>query len=263
MSKFEEAVSVKNAKKVEKSKLAGKIFFVVCIIAGCILGLFSGIGDINISNVQFSVDKIVTVAYNLCVMLGMITAFVGPAVVVIIYVKTSKLVNQAEDSDNVFDKADKAVDRLLLVETALFLLDTLFLMISMKYLMSDVVDHNIFIGIIFMLMGASIFFYIIFIQKTYKLNNKLTPNIAYEITDLMPFTTAEIQTDEAQKLIMYKSAYKTLGICTNTLISVGGILMLLSVMLDFSILYGVAIFISGAFVQIVFSIKSYQLSHKK
>lgn len=263
MNNFEEAISVKKEERIKKTKSAGKVVFVISIVFGGVIGFLTGSGALDNIKFYLSAEQIATVVYNLSIILGLATAVIGSIVFLVAYKRTAKLVDKAQTDDSVFETADKAVDKLSVTVVILFLLDTLFMLVSMKYIMGGAFDENLWAALVAIVMGVSEFLYIAYVQKVNKLNTKLTPNISGEVTDLMPFTTAELQTDEAQKHIMYKAAYKTIGICTNTLISVGAGLMLISAVFGISILYGIGFFVSGAFVHLVFTIKNYLLTHKK
>lgn len=254
--------SIKNKKeKTKKSNSVSKVGFIICIVVGFAIGLLSGMDLLSADAIKGLSAKVIPYIYNLSVLISLIISTIGSAVILIVYKKVKKLVIEAQTNDSLFDKADKQVDLLSVVITILYTVSMILAILAFKYIFDIDTKENVIVNVIPIIIGISMFVEMFILQKIYKLNNMLTPNINFNVMDMRTFTTAENQTDEAQKQILYKAAYKTVGICANTLIGVGVVLALLGLALGFSIITGLILLISGSFIQIVFNIKTYQLSH--
>lgn len=258
-----------NSKTKSKRVKIGIIVTVLCGVLGGTVGFIRGFFDgadieYGLNSVANALTEniydILAVATGIIVMLfGVIGSVSG----IIIYRKAKVLTQESKENDNIFDKAEQKVDLLSTVAGVCMPVGVIAMLV---YLLVDLTtgnDYRIFDFICKIIYLATFIILTVLIQKAYKLNKELNPNLDFNVFDLRIMNTAEGQSDEAQKLLIYKAAYRTMGICLNTIMAVTVIVFLISILFRLSFVPAMILGATYAFMQIVFSVKQYKVSHPK
>lgn len=249
-----------NANKQKKKFF---IIFGTVVIVSAVLGFFAGFLGDNIKTVLTGFDGSTSVNYLVLFAIFIALNIAALIVTFYSYFKAKKAVNMLKNDDAYFDTAEKTVDLSITVEQIAFVFSSVLNMVATTINIVNVekVDPIIYYFVVLIVTVLALIVGCVIMQRLMKIQNQLTPNLNMSVFDFDLMKTQEVQADEAQRELLYKSAYKSFRITSQVFMALFIIISLITAALELSIITAVVVGCMVIFMCTVFVITSYKMQH--
>lgn len=203
-------------KKEDKEAFKG---FTMRMILSCILGALIGIAIIFFEEILYEVpDFFIDILLKITPFASIVFSIVLIIISFIIYTdsnKKIKLWNQSDEENEMMDKIENKLSYILFFWAINLIISFFFLGVGTIFLLEDTLDKFIFSIIGFLLCMISCF---IVQNKIVNLEKEINPMLRGSVYDFK-FTEKWMDScDEAIKLIIYRSCFKSYKVVSNTCI---------------------------------------------
>lgn len=252
----------------KKKKIFTTLFFVAIGILGLIGGIMMGMrADGAIAPEKLFANS--TVQQSICYVLLGVFFIVNLAEIILCPIcvkKAQHLVEKAENSDdeNSYEIADRFINKTSTIFQMLFVISCIMsLTVEMLSANLGILEQNEYLSpIIAIVFLTALIIGTKSIQKLFNINKQLNPNIDLNIFDLTIMSTQEKQSDEAQKLLLYKCTYKSFEIISNILQVALLVMFLITMIFDLSPLPFITLGLVVIFITITYCVVSYKVMYK-
>lgn len=249
-----------NANKQKKKFF---IIFGTVVIVSAVLGFFAGFLGKDIRKVLN--DFAGSTSVNYLVLFAIFIALNIAALIVTFYsyFKAKKAVNMLKNDDAYFDTVEKTVDLSITVEQIAFVFSSVLNMVATTINIVNVekVDPIIYYFVVLIVTVLVLIVGCVIMQRLMKIQNQLTPNLNMSVFDFDLMKTQEVQADEAQRELLYKSAYKSFRITSKVFMALFIIISVITAVMELSIITAVVVGCMVIFMCTVFVIISYKMQH--
>lgn len=256
-----------NKNKMPARVKVGIAVVVISGILGAIVGFVHGFFDE--ANIDFSAGFFGKNSNELAVIIAggvsVVSCIVGSIVSLVLYRQSKALVIKSRTDDNLLDKAEKKNDFFTLVSTTSLIITGFSSMIMLLAFFKEnlLLQYYMLLPCFLLIFIPAFIILIVLIQKSYEFNRELSPNLNFNVFDMRAMNTAENQSDEAQRLLIYKAAFKAMSVCINIVTFAMVAVFVLSILFELSFVPTLILGLVTVLLNFVFMFEQYKMCHPK